>query len=164
MNKCRGGIHQELFEDFSLPSHFLFYNSRTLSSLFCYKEKNVFSQYQLYLRPVFKCSFSILFPFRLAYGLTKLECFIHKNLPLSVVDSSVGRALSFSHEGYWFKSQWGHLFFCVIDPPSNWLLNWWASMVDRFYIYYRLMLEPIGRMTKTLNRTMYVERDHLKIV
>jgi hypothetical protein len=26
------------------------------------------------------------------------------------------------------------------------------------------MLEPIGRMTKTLNRTMYAERDHLKIV
>jgi hypothetical protein len=27
-----------------------------------------------------------------------------------------------------------------------------------------LMLEPIGRMTKTINRTMYAERDHLKIV
>jgi hypothetical protein len=26
------------------------------------------------------------------------------------------------------------------------------------------MLEPIGRMAKTLNRTMYAERDHLKIV
>jgi hypothetical protein len=26
------------------------------------------------------------------------------------------------------------------------------------------MLEPIGRMTKTLNRTMYAERDHVKIV
>jgi hypothetical protein len=26
------------------------------------------------------------------------------------------------------------------------------------------MLEPIGRMTKTFNRTMYAERDHLKIV
>jgi hypothetical protein len=24
------------------------------------------------------------------------------------------------------------------------------------------MLQPIGRMTKTLNRTMYAERDHLK--
>jgi hypothetical protein len=26
------------------------------------------------------------------------------------------------------------------------------------------MLEPIGQMNKTLNRTMYSERDHLKIV
>jgi hypothetical protein len=25
------------------------------------------------------------------------------------------------------------------------------------------MLEPIGGMTKTLNRTMYAERDHLKL-
>jgi hypothetical protein len=32
------------------------------------------------------------------------------------------------------------------------------------YIDCGLMLEPIGRMTKTLNRTMYEERDHLKIV
>jgi hypothetical protein len=26
------------------------------------------------------------------------------------------------------------------------------------------MLEPIGQMTKTINRAMYAERDHLKIV
>jgi hypothetical protein len=32
----------------------------------------------------------------------------------SVVDSSVGRALSFSHEGPWFKSRWGHLFFSLL--------------------------------------------------
>jgi hypothetical protein len=32
------------------------------------------------------------------------------------------------------------------------------------YIDCWLMLEPVGRMTKTLNRTMYAERDHLKIV
>ncbi len=32
------------------------------------------------------------------------------------------------------------------------------------YIDCWLMLEPIGWMTKTLNLTMYAERDHLKIV
>jgi hypothetical protein len=39
------------------------------------------------------------------------------------------------------------------------------SINDQFiYIDCWLMLEPIGGMTKTLNGTMYVERDHLKIV
>jgi hypothetical protein len=33
----------------------------------------------------------------------------------SVVDSSVGRALSFSHEGPWFKSCRGHLFASLLN-------------------------------------------------
>jgi hypothetical protein len=33
---------------------------------------------------------------------------------VSVVDSSVGRALSFSHEGTRFKSRHGHLFVSMI--------------------------------------------------
>jgi hypothetical protein len=33
---------------------------------------------------------------------------------VSVVDSSVGRALSFSHEGPGFKSLWGHSFFSLL--------------------------------------------------
>jgi hypothetical protein len=32
------------------------------------------------------------------------------------------------------------------------------------YIDCWLMLDPIGRMTKTLNRALYAERDHLKTV
>jgi hypothetical protein len=40
-----------------------------------------------------------------------------KKLP--VFDSSVGRALSFSHEGQQFKSKRGHFVCLVIDPPSN---------------------------------------------
>jgi sulfatase maturation enzyme AslB (radical SAM superfamily) len=38
--------------------------------------------------------------------------------------------------------------------------------INGWLIYngYPLMLVPIGRMTKTFNRTMYAERDHLKIV
>jgi hypothetical protein len=38
-------------------------------------------------------------------------------------------------------------------------INGWSIYIDCL-----LMLEPIGRMTKTLNRTMYAERDHLKII
>jgi hypothetical protein len=33
---------------------------------------------------------------------------------LIVVDSSVGRVLSFSHEGSWFKSWGGHLFISLL--------------------------------------------------
>jgi hypothetical protein len=33
---------------------------------------------------------------------------------MEVVDSSVGRALSFSHEGPWFKSLGGHLFILLL--------------------------------------------------
>jgi hypothetical protein len=32
------------------------------------------------------------------------------------------------------------------------------------YIDCRLMMEHLGWMTKTLNRTMYAERDHLEMV
>jgi hypothetical protein len=35
----------------------------------------------------------------------------------------------------------------------------WSIYIDSW-----LMLEPIGRMTKNFNSTMYAERDHLKIV
>jgi hypothetical protein len=37
-------------------------------------------------------------------------------------------------------------------------INGWSIYVD-----CQLMLEPIGGMTKTLNKTMYESRDHLKI-
>jgi hypothetical protein len=38
-------------------------------------------------------------------------------------------------------------------------INGWS-----IYTHWWLMLEPIGQMTKTLNRIMYEERDHLEIV
>jgi hypothetical protein len=59
------------------------------------------------------------------------------------------------------------------DPGSNLdadicLFRYWSvielmSINGRsIYIDCSLMLEPIGQMTKTLNRTMYAEKDHLK--
>ncbi len=38
------------------------------------------------------------------------------------------------------------------------------SILQQFYNNCQLILEPIGRMTQTLNHIMYAERDHLKIV
>jgi hypothetical protein len=72
-----------------------------------------------------------------------------------VVDSSVGRVLSFSHEGPRFKSRRGHLFIllliCDLIDVKLMSIN-----VRLIYVDCWLMLEPIG--------TMHAERDHLKIV
>jgi hypothetical protein len=75
-----------------------------------------------------------------------------------VVDSSVGRALSSR-----FKSRHGHLFVLLLIYDLKIVklmsINGWSIHIDCW-----LMLEPIGQMNKTLNHTMYAERDHLKIV
>ncbi len=64
------------------------------------------------------------------------------------------------------------------DPGSNlgtdicsfhyWSVIWLTVKLmslngQLIYVNCWLMLEPIGWMTKTLNRTMYAERDHLKL-
>jgi hypothetical protein len=46
------------------------------------------------------------------HACESVEIFNKTGLP--VVNSSVGRALSFSHKGPWFKSQHGHLFVSLL--------------------------------------------------
>jgi hypothetical protein len=49
--------------------------------------------------------------FRLGESLGTTGSNVNKN---QVVDSSVGTALSFSHEGPWFKFRQGHLFVLLL--------------------------------------------------
>jgi hypothetical protein len=48
---------------------------------------------------------------------------------MSVVNSSVGRALSFSHERHGSNLAWTFVIF-IIDLRSNWLLRWWSIYSD----------------------------------